>query len=104
VAFERPELDATGIESYFTEAVASHVDVDVTTLEFVIRKRLEKEAKQFAEQLDRVENAHKLRQFVDLIVSAFPSGLVGGAEYFVWSADPVLQRRQRGPSPKGAKR
>ena len=68
-AFERPELDAASIQSSLKEVAASHVDLDVATLEFVIRKRLEKEAEQLAEHLDQIENAHRLRQFVDLVVS-----------------------------------
>jgi alpha-amylase/alpha-mannosidase (GH57 family) len=68
-AFERPELDTSSIESSLREAAASHVDLDVVTLEFVIRKRLEREAAQFAEHLDRIENAHRLRQLVDLVAS-----------------------------------
>jgi hypothetical protein len=51
------------------EAQASHIDLDTTTLEFVIRRRLEKEAEQFAEHLDNADNVHKFRQFVDLVRS-----------------------------------
>ena len=68
-AFERPELDPSSIQSYFKEATASQINLDVATLEFVIRKRLEKEAEQFPMHLDEIENAHKLRQFVDLVLS-----------------------------------
>jgi alpha-amylase/alpha-mannosidase (GH57 family) len=68
-AFERPELDATAIRASFKEAAAGHVELDYATLEFAIRKRLEKEAQQFAEHLHSVEDAHKFRLFVDLIVS-----------------------------------
>ena len=82
-AFERPELDASSIQSYFKEAAASHINLDVATLEFVIRKRLEKEAEQFATHLDKIENARKLRQFVDLVRSLpFPVVL--------WEAQNIL--------------
>ena len=68
-AFERPELDPSSIQSYFKEAAASQVNLDVATLEFVIRKRLEKEAEQFAKHLEEIENAQKLRHFVELVLS-----------------------------------
>ena len=45
-AFERPELDPSSIQSYFKEAAVSQISLDVATLEFVIRRRLEKEAEQ----------------------------------------------------------
>jgi hypothetical protein len=41
----------------------------VTTLEFTIRKRLEKEAEQIAEHLEEIEQVRKFRQFIDLILS-----------------------------------
>ncbi|HLY59598.1 MAG TPA: DUF3536 domain-containing protein [Terriglobia bacterium] len=66
-AFERPELDAASIQSTLREAAASHVDLDVATLEFAIRKRLEKEAAQLAEHLDKIENIHKLAELVDFV-------------------------------------
>jgi alpha-amylase/alpha-mannosidase (GH57 family) len=69
MAFERPELDADSIQSLLREAVGSHIDLDVTTLEFVIRRRLEKEAEQFAENLEKMDNTHKFRRFVDLVIS-----------------------------------
>jgi alpha-amylase/alpha-mannosidase (GH57 family) len=75
-AFERPELDANSIQSSLREAAASHVDLDVATLEFAIRKRLEKEAGQLAEHPDKIENIQRLRQFVDLVkLLPFPVNL-----------------------------
>jgi hypothetical protein len=68
-AFERPEIDASGIESYFREAAASHINLDVATLEFAIRKRLEREAGQLADHLDNIENVRKLRQLLDIIMA-----------------------------------
>jgi alpha-amylase/alpha-mannosidase (GH57 family) len=75
-AFERPELDPGAIESFFREAAASHVNLDVATLEFVIRGRLEKEVGKLAGLLDEIESARKLRQIVDLVTSLpFPVNL-----------------------------
>jgi hypothetical protein len=68
-AFERPDLDASSIQGSLREVAASHVELDVATLEFAIRKRLEKDAEQVAKHLDKIEIARKLRQFVDLVVS-----------------------------------
>ena len=82
-AFERPELDPNSLHSYFKEASASQIDLDVDTLEFVIRKRLEREAEQSAEHLDELEKAHKLRELVDFVQSLpFPVAL--------WDAQNVL--------------
>jgi alpha-amylase/alpha-mannosidase (GH57 family) len=82
-AFERPELDPNSLQSYFKEASASQINLDVDTLEFVIRKRLEREAEQSAEHLDELEKAHKLRELVDFVQSLpFPVAL--------WDAQNVL--------------
>ena len=45
---ERPELDAEGIQSLLREAAASKITLDGTTLEFKVRRRIEKEAAEFA--------------------------------------------------------
>lgn len=82
-AFERPELDSHGIESYLKEAAAVHIQLDVPPLEFTIRRRLEREAEQSAQHLDSIENVRKLRQLIDLVASLpFPVVL--------WEAQNVL--------------
>ncbi len=82
-AFERAELDPKSLQCYFKEASASHINLDVDTLEFVIRKRLEKEAEQSTAHLDELEKAHKLRELVDFVQSLpFPVAL--------WDAQNVL--------------
>ena len=82
-AFERPDLDPGAIQSYLKEAAATQVSVDVPTLEFVIRKRVEQEAEQFATHLTEPERAHKLRQLMELVASLpFPVVL--------WEAQNVL--------------
>jgi alpha-amylase/alpha-mannosidase (GH57 family) len=68
-AFERPEIDANAIEGYFREAAAIRVELDTPTLEFAIRKRLEREAEQLAPHLGELESARKLRQLVDFVTS-----------------------------------
>jgi alpha-amylase/alpha-mannosidase (GH57 family) len=82
-AFERPELDPRGIQSFFKEAAASQIDLAVEPLEFVIRKRLEKEVERCAEHLDELENVRRLRELVDFVQSLpFPVVL--------WEAQNVL--------------
>jgi alpha-amylase/alpha-mannosidase (GH57 family) len=67
--FERPELDAVGIQSLLKEAAKSKVSLDVTTLEYVIRKKLEKEADTFATDSGSIEAAQRLRKLLELISS-----------------------------------
>jgi hypothetical protein len=67
--FEKTDLDTSSVQSVLRESLASHIDIDVTTLEFTIRKRLEKEAEQIAEHLDEIEQVRKFRQFIGLISS-----------------------------------
>jgi alpha-amylase/alpha-mannosidase (GH57 family) len=65
-AVERPEIDADTINSFLKEAASGHVAVDTTTLEYAIRKRLEKEAGAFAahpENLAALETLNKLLDF-----------------------------------------
>ena len=69
LAFEKTDLDTGSVQGFLREALASHIDIDVTTLEFAIRKRLEREAEQLAGQLGRIEQVRKFRQFIDLILS-----------------------------------
>src|SRR4029077_1897181 len=69
MAIERAELDPNSIEGYLKEAANSHVDLDATTLEFVVRRRLEKEANEFALQPDKIENAQKLNKLLTIIAS-----------------------------------
>jgi hypothetical protein len=82
-AFERPELDPSSIQGYLKEASASQTSLDVATLEFAIRKRLEHEAKELADKLDQPENVCKFRELVDLILS-LPFAVI------LWDAQNVL--------------
>jgi alpha-amylase/alpha-mannosidase (GH57 family) len=67
-AFERPDPDAESIQSLFREAASVQVKLDETTLEFAIRKRLEREATQFAEHPDAPENVHHFKKWMDLVL------------------------------------
>src|SRR6202140_3671267 len=65
-AFERPDLDADNIQSYLKEAATSRVPLDITTLEFTIRRRLEEQATRFAEDPDDMENVQRFRKQLEL--------------------------------------
>ena len=66
---ERPELDSDSIHGLLREASASRIALDSTTLEYQLRKRIEKEAADFAANpadLDAMERTLKL---LDLLPS-----------------------------------
>jgi alpha-amylase/alpha-mannosidase (GH57 family) len=71
MAIERPDTDAESIRGYLREAANSNVDLDTATLEFVMRKRLEQEARQFASDPAKIENVQKLNRVID-IAKALP--------------------------------
>ena len=68
-ALERPEIDPDTINSYLKEAASSHIAVDTTTLEYAIRKRVEKEAEDFAARPDNFEVAERLRKLLDFALA-----------------------------------
>jgi alpha-amylase/alpha-mannosidase (GH57 family) len=72
-AFERPELDADSIRSLFREAHGSDIALDATTLEYAIRRRVEKEAEEFAANPYDPPALDRLRSSLDLLPSVpFP--------------------------------
>jgi alpha-amylase/alpha-mannosidase (GH57 family) len=68
-ALERADPDASSIQGFLREIADTQVQVDATTLEFVVRKRLEKEAAQFAEHPDVPENVHRFKKLLDLALA-----------------------------------
>jgi hypothetical protein len=68
-AFKRPELDLEGIRSLLKEAANMNVPLDVQTLEYVIRRRVEEGAAQLASQPGDPEIVRKLNRLLDLIRS-----------------------------------
>ncbi|MGA8429932.1 MAG: DUF3536 domain-containing protein [Candidatus Sulfotelmatobacter sp.] len=66
-AFERPDLDADSIRGLLREATASSIALDVTTLEYAIRRRIEKEAEQFAVNPNDPATGERLTASLDLI-------------------------------------
>jgi hypothetical protein len=70
---ERPELDSEIIQSLLREAAASRITLDSTTLEYKVRKRLEKEAAEFAANPSDPAIVEKVVKLLDLIaVLPFP--------------------------------
>lgn len=75
LAFERPELDLEGVRSLLRETENMKVPLDVETLEFVIRRKVEERAAQLASRPD-IESARKLNRLLDLVGSLpFPLNL-----------------------------
>jgi len=68
-AVDRPEIDADTINSFLKEAASSHINVDTTTLEYAIRRRLEKQAAEFADNPDHLETAERLRRLLEFALS-----------------------------------
>lgn len=70
---EHNEPDAEFIQSLFREANDTQVKIDETTLEFVIRKKLEGEAARFAEHPEVPENLYRFKKLLDFsAVLPFP--------------------------------
>jgi alpha-amylase/alpha-mannosidase (GH57 family) len=68
-ALDRPELDADSIHGLLREAAANKIVLDVTTLEYKFRKRIEHEAATFAANPSDFDAASRLIKLLDLIPS-----------------------------------
>ena len=66
---ERPELDTEGIHVLLREAAASKISLDVTTLEYMIRRRIEQDAAEFAANPTDLTAAEKMIKLLDLLPS-----------------------------------
>ena len=66
-AFEQPEPDLDAIQGYLKEAAASNIALDVSGLEFTIRKRLEASAERFASDPANVNVAQTLTTLLKLV-------------------------------------
>ena len=75
-AFKRPELDLEGIRGLLKEAANMKVALDVQTLAFVIRQRMEEGAKQLVSRSGDLETVRRLNRLLDLVRSLpFPVSL-----------------------------
>jgi len=68
---ERPELDAESIRGVLREASASRINLDATTLEYKLRRRIEEDAAAFAANPSDPAAIEKIIRVLDLIPS-FP--------------------------------
>jgi alpha-amylase/alpha-mannosidase (GH57 family) len=84
-SLERPDLDPDSIQSLLREAAASKISLDSTTLEYKVRKRLEKDAADFAANPDDPVAAERMIKLLDLI-PALPFHVV------LWEAQNVCYR------------
>ena len=82
---ERPELEADSIQSLLREAASSKVALDTTTLEYQLRKRIEKAAADFAANPADLTFVEKMIKLLDLI-SMFPFPVV------IWEVQNVCYR------------
>jgi len=65
--FDRPELDADSVRSLLKEAAAGSIALDTATLEYAMRRRVEKEAADFAANPQDPALAERLRKTLELI-------------------------------------
>jgi hypothetical protein len=84
-SLERPDLDPDSIQSLLREAAASKISLDSTTLEYKVRKRLEKEAAEFAANPSDPVMVEKVIKLLDLI-TALPFPVV------LWEAQNMVYR------------
>ncbi|HET9305491.1 MAG TPA: DUF3536 domain-containing protein [Candidatus Sulfotelmatobacter sp.] len=82
---DRPELDTEGIHVLLREAAASKISLDVTTLEYMIRRRIEQDAAEFAANPTDPTAAEKMIKLLDLI-SSLPFPVV------LWEAQNLCYR------------
>jgi alpha-amylase/alpha-mannosidase (GH57 family) len=82
---DRPELDSDSILGLLREASATKVALDTTTLEYKVRKRVEKEAAAFAANPSDTASAERMSKLLDLVPS-FPFPIV------LWEAQNVVYR------------
>ena len=66
---ERPDLDPDSIHGLLREVAASKIALDSTTLEYKVRKRLEKEAAEFAANPSDLTLSERLIKLLDLIAA-----------------------------------
>jgi alpha-amylase/alpha-mannosidase (GH57 family) len=82
---ERPDLDVDSIHGLLREAAASKITLDSTTLEYKVRKRLEKDAAEFAANPSDPAVIEKVIKLLDLI-GALPFPVV------LWEVQNVCYR------------
>lgn len=66
LAFGRPDLDLEGIRGLLKEAGGMNVELDVETLEYVIRRRIEQSARNVAKAQTDLDELRKLNRLLEI--------------------------------------
>jgi alpha-amylase/alpha-mannosidase (GH57 family) len=66
---DRPELDADSIQGVLREAAASKINLDATTLEYKVRRRIETDAAEFAANPSDAAAVERMIKLLDLLPS-----------------------------------
>jgi Domain of unknown function (DUF3536)/Glycosyl hydrolase family 57 len=75
-SLEKPDIDAPAIKGLLREARLNNVQLDTTTLEFIMRRRLENQATIFHDHPDDLEALKRLHTLLDVASGLpFPVGL-----------------------------
>jgi alpha-amylase/alpha-mannosidase (GH57 family) len=98
LAFGRPELDIEGIRGLLKEAAGMNVELDVETLEYAIRRRVEQSACHVAKDRAGLESVRQLNRLLQLDASLpFPINLWKAQNIiYAWLAKPQ-ERPEPGP-------
>ena len=65
-ALSKPEIDGAVVQGLVREATANQIELDQTTLEFTMRKRLEEQAKVLAEKPDDLDTLKQLHSMLNV--------------------------------------
>jgi alpha-amylase/alpha-mannosidase (GH57 family) len=98
-AFKNPEVDIESVRRLLKEASGSHVDLDKTTVEFSIRKRIEQAATAFASHPTDLGTLEKLSFLLELAGSLPFPVVLWEAQNTVYA--PVIKSHQEWESEAG---
>jgi hypothetical protein len=85
-ALAKPDIDVAGINGLLRETKLNNVQLDTTTLEFMMRRRLETQAAAFHDHPDDLDSLKRLHLLLDVAGDLpFPVG--------IWSAQNLAFQR-----------
>jgi alpha-amylase/alpha-mannosidase (GH57 family) len=93
---ESQEMDVEMIKGLLREAEMNHINVDTTTLEFAMRKRLEEQASNFAKNPGDLSEMKRLDVLLD-VAAALPTPVI------LWEVQNLCYAPLTRPEPNGAK-
>jgi hypothetical protein len=96
-ALEKPDIDVAGIGGLLREARLNNARLDTTTLEFIMRHRLEMQASAFQDHPEDLDSLKRLHALLDVVRDLpFPVG--------IWTAQNLtFERLTTNPNGSGAK-